>query len=239
LRVISIQRGIDPRPYALMTFGGAGSLHVCALADALGMKTAIVPVHSGVLSAFGMLAAPRSRELSRSFVTPLKEVLISKLEDAFATMVKQGQEQLQEEGVPLDKIKADYWVDLRYLGQSYTLPIAWAATEKLIEEFHQLHKVRYGHRLELAIELVNLRVTLSAGMPKPSLDKSTPRGNSEPLLSESHGGLSIYQRQHLLTGDIIDGEALIVEKVATTYLAAGWRCKVDDRGCFILTRICS
>jgi len=237
LRVISIQRGIDPRPYALMTFGGAGSLHVCALADALGMKKAIVPVHSGVLSAFGMLAAPRSRELSRSFVTPLKDVSIAKLEEAFADMVKQGQEQLQAEGVPLEKIKAHYWVDLRYLGQSYTLPIAWGAIDKLTEAFHQLHKVRYGHRLELEIELVNLRVTLSAGMPKPSLDKKRLRDSGEPLFAESKGGLKIYQREHLLAGDTIEGEGLIVEKVATTYLAADWCCKVDDKGNLILTKM--
>mgnify|MGYP001064895673 CR=1 FL=1 len=236
LRVISIQRGIDPRPYALMTFGGAGALHVCALADALGMTTAIVPVHSGVLSAFGMLAAPRSRELSRSFVTPLKGVLISKLDEAFANMVSQGQQQLQAEGVPVEKIEVHYGVDLRYLGQSYTLSIAWGTIEELIEAFHQLHKTRYGHRLDLDIELVNLRVSLSAAMPKPQLTKKGTRNCEEPLLQESNGGLNTYQRQHLLAGDLIKGEALIVEKVATTYLAAGWHCKVDDIGNLILSK---
>ncbi len=236
LRVISIQRGIDPRPYALMTFGGAGGLHVCALADALGMTTAIVPVYSGVLSAFGMLAAPRSRELSRSFVVPLLEAPRGELAAAFSLLVEQGQQQLQAEGVPLAKINTRYWVDLRYLGQSYTLALVWGSSAELIEAFHQLHKARYGHRLELAVELVNLRVSLSAEMAKPELLKIPVRAVAESLVPEKSDGLAVYRRELLLAGDIIEGEALIVEQVATTHLAANWRCEVDDRGNMILTR---
>jgi len=237
LRVISIQRGIDPRPYALMTFGGAGGLHVCALADALGMQTAIVPVHSGVLSAFGMLAAPRSRELSRSLVAPLMEVSTEKLDAVFAELVKQGQQQLIAEGVPQGQIKVHHWADLRYLGQSYALPIAWGRPAELVKLFHPLHKARYGHCLDLAVELVNVRVSLSADMTKPKLLKKAQRLIDQPLRYTCHDGLAIYPREQLLAGDVIDGEALIVEQVATTYLAANWRCKVDESGHLILSRV--
>lgn len=236
LRVISIQRGIDPRPYALMTFGGAGGLHVCALADALGMQTAIVPVHSGVLSAFGMLVAPRSRELSRSLVTPLLEVATVTLDAVFAELVQQGQQQLIAEGVSEANIKVRYWVDLRYLGQSYTLPVAWGLPAELVNIFHQLHKERYGHYLDLAIELVNLRVSLSADMPRPTLLKKPLRPVDKPLSFERSDGLAIYLREQLLAGDVIEGEALIVEQVATTYLAANWHCKVDDVGHLVLSK---
>jgi len=236
LRVISIQRGIDPRPYTLMTFGGAGGLHVCALADALGMETAIVPVNSGVLSAFGMLAAPRSRELSRSLLGALSDVSADQIEQGFLAMVKQGQVELMAEGVSLEDIKTSYLVDLRYVGQSYTLPIPWDNAYTAIKDFHTMHKSRYGHDLDLAVELVNLRVSLSGEMPKPNLAEQPARQAGRQIPVEVDQGMRIYQREKLRMNDTIKGEALIVEQVATTYLAANWLCKVDHFGNLVLSR---
>lgn len=236
LRVISIQRGIDPRPYALMTFGGAGGLHVCALADALGMRTAIVPVYSGVLSAFGMLAAPRSRELSRSLLGELSSMPPAKIEQGFVGMVAQGEVELMSEGVARDDIELRYLVDLRYVGQSYTLPIIWTGADDAVNSFHKMHKNRYGHDLDLPVELVNLRVTLSGEMPKPCLDEKSKRTENDELTSELEGTLRIYQRQHLKPSDVISGESLIVEQVATTYLAPNWQCELDSFGNLILTK---
>jgi len=237
LRVISIQRGIDPRPYALMTFGGAGGLHVCALADTLGMKTAIVPVHSGVLSAFGMLAAPRSRELSRSLLGELSQMPMADITKGFATMVSQGKAELLAEGVATESINTNYWVDLRYVGQSYTLSIAWNNAKAAISAFHDMHKSRYGHALDLPVELVNLRVSLSADMPKPTLGELSQRLGNETLAVELEDGLAIYRREQLKPNDIIQGEALIVEQVATTYLAPNWQCIVGSNGNLVLERI--
>ncbi|MEW4983331.1 MAG: hydantoinase/oxoprolinase family protein [Cycloclasticus sp.] len=237
LRVISIQRGIDPRPYTLMTFGGAGGLHVCALADALGMKTAVVPVNSGVLSAFGMLAAPRSRELSRSLLGVLSEVSIEKIEKGFATMVRQGQAELVAEGVSPDDITISYLVDLRYVGQSYTLPIPWQNEALAIKDFHAMHKSRYGHDLDLAVELVNLRASLSGEMPTPHLTQQSERLVGDEVPVESDKGVRIYQREKLMLNDVVKGEALIVEQVATTYLAPNWQCKVDAFGNLVLSKL--
>lgn len=236
LRVISIQRGIDPRPYALMTFGGAGALHVCALADSLGMKTAIVPVHSGVLSAFGMLASARSRELSRSLLGPLFEMSIETIEDGFSKMVEQGCNELMSEGVVAELIDVSYHVDLRYVGQSYTLSIPWNNPDSATDGFHELHENRYGHRMALPVELVNVRVTLSADLPKPTLVEPNNRAKDEALRYELDGNLRIYQRDKLMPNDVIDGQALIVEQVSTTYLAPNWRCKVDGIGNLVLTK---
>lgn len=237
LRVISIQRGIDPRPYALMTFGGAGSLHVCALAEALSMETAIVPVNSGVLSAFGMLAAPRSRELSRSLLGALANISVGQIERGFSAMVEQGQLELMAEGVPLEDIKISYLVDLRYVGQSYTLPIQWSNANTAIKDFHVMHKNRYGHDLDLAVELVNLRVSLSGEMPKPNVAEQPVRSAGEQIPVEVDQGMRVYQRKELMSNDIIDGEALIVEQVATTYLAPGWQCEIDHIGNLILSKL--
>lgn len=235
LRVISIQRGIDPRPYALMTFGGAGGLHVCALADAMGMKTAIVPVNAGVLSAFGMLVAPRSREVSRSLLGDLSSLSIEDIDAGFGSMVAQGQAELLKEGVPKGDITVNYWVDLRYLGQSYTLRVPWHNAERAINDFHSMHKSRYGHDLDLSVELVNLRVSLSGEMPKPILVAQTERVPTKQHKEESENGMRIYHREQLMPNDLIKGEALIVEQVATTYLAPQWQCKVDY-GNLILTK---
>jgi len=236
LRVISIQRGIDPRPYALMTFGGAGGLHVCALADALTMQTAIVPVNSGVLSAFGMLTAPRSRALSHSLLGELQQVPDEQIESGFDSLRQQGVNELLAEGVVVEKIKLNYGVDLRYLGQSYSLSIPWDDKPSVMALFHQQHKQRYGHALALLIELVTLRLTLSAQVEQPALTKLAKRNAGLPLSFQVQNTLRVYQRQHLLAKDVIEGEALIVEQVATTYLAADWRCTVDDYGNLILTK---
>lgn len=236
LRVISIQRGIDPRPYALMTFGGAGGLHVCALADALNMQTAIVPVNSGVLSAFGMLTAPRSRALSHSLLGELQQMPDEQIESGFDSLRQQGVNELLAEGVVVEKIKLNYGVDLRYLGQSYSLTIPWDNKPSVMALFHQQHKQRYGHELALPIELVTLRLTLSAQVEKPTLNKLAKRSTTLPLSYQTQNKLRIYQRQHLLANDVIEGEALIVEQVATTYLAADWRCTIDEYGNLILTK---
>jgi len=239
LRVISIQRGIDPAPYALMTFGGAGSLHVCALADALQIKTAIVPVNSGVLSAFGMLAAPKSRELSKSLVGELSSISIALMQKNFLEMIERGTAELLEEGVPQHKTTVNHTVDLRYVGQSYTLRVPWLTKQQAMEEFHQLHEKRFGHQLELPVELVNLRASITADVAKPTMDKLTERKQGsidKQNLGDEGAGIRVIQRQQLHANDKLVGEALIVETVATTYLAPGWRCKVDSLGNLLLTK---
>lgn len=248
LRVISIQRGIDPRPYALMTFGGAGGLHVCALADALEMKTAIVPVCSGVLSAFGMLAAPRSRQLSKSLVGILTAVPEGQIQQNFNTLITEATAELIAEGVPHSKIECKYWVDLRYQGQSFTLPVSWQllgaekSKKQAIDDFHLIHEKRYGHQMDLPVELVTLRVTLSGEMPQPTLDKKTSKREGGPVaetpeiaVNNDWVSVPIYHRDKLQAGDVLLGEALIVETVATTYLAPNWQCRVDEYGNLILS----
>jgi len=239
LRVISIQRGIDPAPYALMTFGGAGSLHVCALADALQIETAVVPVNSGVLSAFGMLAAPKLRELSKSLVGELASTPIELMQQNFLEMIKRGSAELVEEGVLEHRIRVNHMVDLRYLGQSYTLRVPWLTKQQAIEDFHQQHEKRYGHQLDLPVELVNLRASIIADAVEPVIDTVAERKQTGALqqdLKEKNAGICVIKRQHLHAGEEIVGEALIVERVATTYLAPGWRCKVDSVGNLLLTK---
>ena len=231
LRVMSVQRGIDPRELTLVSFGGAGGLHVCALADALEMRRAIVPIYSGVLSALGMLVAPRSRQLSQTVGRLLDECDASSIEAFYTPLVETGIEALLAEGVAKKSIVIEYSVDLRYAGQSYFLNIPWTTVAESRDAFHQLHAQRYGHDLDIPVELVNVRVGLySAGQ---TLMLSQSESIAEPVL---HSDNFVYVRTSLVAGKMLEGPALITERVATTYLAKGWHATVDVVGNLILEK---
>lgn len=231
LRVMSVQRGIDPRELTLVSFGGAGGLHVCALADALEMRRAIVPVYSGVLSALGMLVAPRSRQLSQTVGRLLDACDISSIEAFYTPLVTTGIEALLAEGVARKSIVIEYSLDLRYAGQSYFLNVPWTTPDESRKAFHALHSQRYGHDLDIPVELVNVRVGLySAGQ---TLMLSQRESIAEPVLDSDN---FIYARMSLVAGKMLAGPALITERVATTYLAKGWNATVDTAGNLILQK---
>lgn len=241
LRVISVQRGIDPRGHTLASFGGAGGLHVCALAETLGITQALVPVHAGVLSALGMLVAPRGRQLSRSVARPLREFSVADIERGLGELVARGRAGLLEEGVAEQDITVTRTLDLRYQGQSHGLNVAWEDPARCAAAFHELHRLRYGHRLELPLELVNLRAGLRA--PAPDLALTPPPAPPHPAVPRArvdlHGGANgaaVYARAELARGQQVTGPALITETVATTYLAPGWSCLRDGTGNLLLTR---
>jgi len=241
LRVISVQRGIDPRPFMLVSFGGAGGLHVCALADALGMTRALVPVHAGVLSALGMLAAPRSRQLSRTLTGKLADFSREALTRKLQALAAEGSRELVAEGIAASGIQTAFSLDLRYQGQSYTLNLPWQGMAATMSAFHAAHELRYGHRLEAAVELVNLRCGLQTGPPRMQLPAlaDSQTGRHEPELARLSGygdPVPVWSRSHLYAGQVFAGPALVTETVATTWLPDGWRCRVDPVGNLLLTR---
>ncbi len=240
LRLISIQRGIDPQGFTLMPFGGAGGLHVCALAETLGLQEALVPVHGGVLSALGMLVARRSRELSRTIASNLDAVESTTLENCFSELEATAQQALQQEGIAINTITIKRSVDLRYRGQSHTLNIPWQNNSQ--DEFHQAHQQRYGHRLHQAVELVNIRIRAEGPAPKIELPPLTTTTASMPQqkveLFGISGKVNVWQRATLMAGQQITGPALIIETVATTFIDEGWRCVVDGFGNLLLNQKC-
>ncbi len=238
LRVISVQRGIDPRPMTLVSFGGAGGLHVCALAEALGMRQAMVPIHGGVLSALGMLTAPRGRQLSRTHRQLLAQTSAEEIEALLFELRQEGEQSLRQE-LPEGEITLRTSLDLRYQGQSYTLNIAWQSDrEASAEAFHQLHQERYGHRLNLPVELVNLRLQLVGPIPQlPIAAENESEVEAFAGLAEVYGvegEVEVLNRSGLRQGDEIKGPALITETVATTWLSSGWVCRVDTHGNLLL-----
>ncbi|NOY62200.1 MAG: hydantoinase/oxoprolinase family protein [Gammaproteobacteria bacterium] len=241
LRVISLQRGIDPRDYTLTSFGGAGGLHVCALADLLAIKRALVPLHGGVLSALGMLTAPRGRNLSRTLGAALDSLSTEQLESCFIQQEEQGRRELGAEGVHAESINIERSLDLCYQGQSYTLTVPWQSIKTCADTFEKYHQQRYGHALPLALELVNVRTAVRGHVPtfnpapmNVGAQNSAPCGGAG-LYGIQHP-VNIYRREQLAAGQTITGPALITETVSTTYIAPHWSCRADDYGNLLLKR---
>lgn len=232
LRVMSVERGEDPKDFILVSFGGAGGLHVCALAEELEMKNALVPVNAGVLSALGMLAAEASRERSRTINKRLQDCDAESIEQIFEELIKHAKEELRPAAVN-DDIKTHLTVDVRYQGQSNALNLPWSGLKNIEGAFHQKHKDSYGHDLDIDIELVNVRVRaieqrqtfeLPNWEPWKELkeESTTTPGIDEPVLVINRSGLKISQR--------VEGPALITETSSTTWLAKGWSAEVDIVG---------
>lgn len=240
LRAISVKRGTDPRERILVSFGGAGGLHVCELAGLLDMRTAMVPVHGGVLSALGMLVARPGRQLSRTLIGLLQDVPADEIELILTGLRRQGVEALRDEGFDAAACDALASADLRYAGQSHTLNLPWRGQEATAEDFHRQHEQHYGHRLALPVELVNLRQWVrgpSSELVLPQLPSSPP---AMPFAHCSVVGVDSpvpqYWRSDLVAGQRLDGPVLISEAVATSWIAPGWSMQVDAVGNLLLSR---
>jgi len=235
-----VQRGIDPARLTLISFGGAGALHVCSLAQNLKMQHALIPVHAGVLSALGMLRAPKSRHLSLAVNDLLQNVNIEGLMKQYAQLEQQSADELVQEGVSRERISYRRQADLRYAGQSYELCLDWNSPAVLVEQFHLAHRARYGHRLTNPVQLVNLRVSASSPplpIELPSVDRS------DELEATAHQSVRLYAidhdvplwwRQDLRQGQCLRGPALICETAATSFIAENWHCQVDRWGNLLL-----
>lgn len=242
LRVISVQRGLDPREFVLTCFGGAGGLHVCALADALEIPRALVPVHGGVLSALGMLAARPGRQVSRTRLCLLSEADPLQLNQELNELAEEGRRALAQEGYERAQLEVEYSLDLRYRGQSYALNNPWRGVAGSRAEFEMQHERRYGHRIKGEVELVNLRAALKAPALVFELKKRDADGpQGAPVARVAvHGALdpaAVYQREQLKPRQQIEGPALITEQVATTWLAPHWQAEADAYGNLLLMRV--
>ncbi len=239
LRVISVERGIDPRGFALAAFGGAGGLHVCALADELGMKKAIAPIQSGVLSALGMLVTPPGRQLSRTVGILLDQCDVNSIESFLNELEEKGKKALIEEGVETQSIRCSKSLDLCYKGQSSTLNIHWSDVETLNTEFHQLHRLRYGHVLDSPIELINVRVSVNAEENTITLPEVITEKQSTGESSEVYGleeKVPVLERNTLPVKESISGPVIIVDAISTIYLQSAWQAKPDRFGNLLLNK---
>lgn len=247
LRVISEQRGHDPTEYTLVGFGGAGGLHICALSNALGISQAMVPVYGGVFSAFGMLVAPQTRELSHSYLHLLNASDARDIEANFNSLINRAIQELSEEGVQREDIQIRKSVDCRYKGQSFTLNLEWQNTEQCLADFHEKHKSTYGHNFDIEVELVNLRISARVkqqGIELTPIEASEKTG--QPVFRkiwarDLSGALRempspMIQREEMPVGAWMGGPALICETSATIWVEPEWKVMRDSFGNLILEK---
>ena len=248
LRVISVEKGDDPQEFTLVSFGGAGGLHVCDLADSLGMTQAMAPVHAGVLSAYGMLVAPRGRRYVQTFVHPFsgsdkgRGFDAEKVEAIYAAMQAKAEAALEKEGIDKNSLSIKRQADVRYIGQSSTLRVDWDSAEKMAETFHAQHKQRRGHALQEPLELVNLHCAVQAVSKTMQLPLIKPCDSNiqgkigEQAVMGCDKPVPVYDRLQLGAGQQLIGPALVIEDSATTWIKPGWTAHVDGYGNMRLVR---
>lgn len=240
LRLISVRRGIGIDDFTLVSFGGAGGLHVCALAELLGLRRALVPLHAGVLSALGMLLAPRQRLLSHALQALLDEVPDAHIKSVMQELHHAALQELQAEGVAAADIETLYNVDLRYLGQSYTLEIPWQGGIASGAAFHVRHQHEYGHRMDLPVELVNVRVLLRSPPPPVILPEWRPAAEAaaecQVWVYGCETPVAVRFRDDLRIGETLRGPFIVCETVATTFIEQGWIGEIDRYGNLMLIK---
>ena len=232
LRVISVQRGLDPRELALVAFGGAGAMHACSLAEELGMKAVLVPRAGGVLSALGLAIS----DVRRDYVAPLLgEIEAEQVVAACEELEQTAREHLDD---PACRRRAD----LRYRGQAFELTVEADDAEALADRFHEAHERRYGYRMEEeAIELVAVRVVATVEVDKPELREEPPAQEPAPEQREVDVAgewtrIDVWRREALGAGSRVEGPALVEFSEATCVVAPGWSGAIDEAGTLVLER---
>lgn len=241
LRVMSIERGRDPRELVLCCFGGAGGLHLCDLAEALGMHQAMVPSYAGVLSALGMLVARPERQLVRSLRAELAALQPDDLQRIREELMAAGRLELELEGIDAAELEEEAFLEVRYRGQAFALTLPFTGQRDAIEAaFHRDHRQRYGHALGTAVEVVNVRVRLRAKGEQLALPELAAGAPGLPLtrveVSGSGPDVPVYDRGTLCAGQQLMGPALVTETTATSLIARGWHAEVDRTGNLLLAR---
>ncbi len=246
IRVISVERGHDPRDYTLVAFGGAGALHACDLASALDIPRVLVPCIPGALSALGILRADVTKDLSRTIRLEIRNAAATRpaLERAFSNLQREGLKQMLEEGFAGNEIQIDRTLDMRYSGQSYELSVPYS--RNYVAAFHRAHEQRYGYADRARpCEVVNVRSRFTGRTPKPGLPKVKQGGASArgALISMARAWFAdrrvpvpVYAREKLLAGNCIAGPAIVTEYSATSLIPPGWTGRVDVHGNILLER---
>ena len=255
IRVVSVERGYDPRDFTLIPYGGAGPLHAVALAKELRIPKVLVPPIPGILSALGMLISDIRHDFVLTRIIPVSKAVPDVLEPVFQDLRQKAFDMLRREGVEQKDATLLHYVDVRYVGQSFEIRVKFkgeACTAEHIRElvlnFHIEHEKRYGHKdLNAPVELVNFRVE-GIGKREPIFLREIPSGRTDPSRESLKSVRKVYfeekktfldtkifERERLLAGNVIGGPAIVEESNSTTLLHPGMAGKVDSYGAILIT----
>jgi N-methylhydantoinase A len=255
----SVAKGIDPRQFTLMGFGGAGPLHATALAELIRAKDAIAPLHPGITAAMGLLLTELQYEYTRSILVVANKAgkaefeLVNKI---VADLKAEAREQLLSDGVPADMHRFAVVAECRYVGQGFELraampdgPLDERNVQSVIKSFFDVHKQAYGHAFEdQLVEIITLRVVGSAATETLKLPELPHGGRANPKIAELYtrdtvfdDGKAVptprYDRTKLLADDIVRGPALIVQHNSTTLVPPGYSASVLSHGDMRIARL--
>ena len=246
IRVISVQRGHDPRRYGLMAFGGSGPLHAARLAHELDMARIIVPPSPGALCALGLLMTDLVADFSQTRIMPLSTSGLDAMRQIIDDLENRARQWFEREAIPSPEQQLRRIADLRYVGQNYELqvpfasgPVCGSTLEALASSFAAAHQQRYGFFVEdEQLELVTLRVEAAGQVTKARLNAGTtraacpvpePEGNRPVWLPESgcHVHCPVYARTELYCGQVLTGPAIVEQMDATTLVLPGMSAACD------------
>lgn len=250
IRLVSVKRGIDPRGFALVPFGGAGPLHATALADELGMKTILVPRNPGVLSAAGLLAAKIEHEASVTFLCDLQGADLAVLKGAYGKLEAQCAALMKAEDVMARTTSTRYYADVCYIGQAHyvEVPITLDAPDvaaRAYEEFCSLYEQHYGHHTRSPARIVNLRVVQRAQRiveppppPRGAAEQASSKGSRRMLTARTgrYVDATLYDREAIGAHASIAGPAIIEQADTTIVIEPGWTAAAAQEEVLILRR---
>ncbi|MEA2729159.1 MAG: N-methylhydantoinase, partial [Acetobacteraceae bacterium] len=250
LRIVSVERGHDPREFSLIAFGGAGPVHAVALAEELAIPEVIIPPAPGAFSALGLVATDLKRDYARTLYADLEQVDPARVGDAFAAMEAAGTAMLEAAAVPASRRALLRSADVRYRRQAYELtlpvedgPVTRATLERLAASFHEKHEQTYGHaNRNEAVQLVNLRLTAVGKLADLKLaqpfDPDSARVRQRDVWFAETGFVSanVHWRNGLMAGTAIHGPAIIEALDSTTVVPPGWTGRIDELGYIRLVR---
>jgi N-methylhydantoinase A len=242
LRHISVERGYDPRQFALLPFGGAGGLHAVELARSLRIPTVILPTSPGALSAIGVLVADVVKDQSRTVMLPCDSRSVKSLPQIFNNMEREARSILRAEGFEASKQRHERSLGMRYRGQSFEIEVKYSSAA-LAERFHQAHRERYGYAQESSeVEIVSARLR-SLGLVKPLRDQKPTKGQAKTAelhhtttayLSGKRLRVGVYRREELKPRAKLRTPCIVVEYSATTLIPADVEAVLDEAGNLII-----
>ena len=250
LRIVSVERGYDPRAFTLVAFGGAGPMHACALAEELGIGHIIVPPNPGMFSALGLLTADLFHDHSRPVIRDAEDANPAELETLYGEMEVEGAATLSQEGIPERRRSFRRTLDIRYSGQGFELsvdtrkPVTHSSLAESVKAFHVKHREVYGYSAEEEpVEIVNAKLRVIGLLEKPKLrrrqkNRSDQSPDHRKVYYESQGKwveTEVHRRDAL--NEYREGPAVIEQYDATTVVYPDWIYTPDDYGNLVLRRI--
>ncbi len=246
LKLVSVRRGRDPRDFALVAFGGGGSMHACALARDLRVPRVIVPLHPGHFSAWGMLTSDLRHDVVQTRFARADRLGVDERTEIWRDLEARLIALFAEEGVDAGRVTFARSADMRYAGQEHTVTVPVpedAVPEEIEQRFHDLHEQQYTFRLDSPVEFVNFRLSGSGSVRKPQPPRIPADGDAATALKGTRdvdfdelGRLEsrLYERERLGAGAELEGPAVVEEPAASTVVLPGQRLHVDEYGNLII-----